>query len=243
MDRLTRTLDELQELHASGFAIDVAELRPALADSDTWWDLLFNTLKVGLVVLDAEARVIAVNGSFAQLLGRDEDEIRRLGMAGLTHPDDVGTDADQFVAVLSGLVDRYEVEKRYLRGDGTMIWGRARVTGLRDSDDETRFAVALIEDVTQARLARMYGARFQEEHSWRDAVMKLNDLVLQGLVVIKWALARDDVDIAEQSVDAALSAAKDLMDKLVEDPNDAGPLVVTPDDASPPISLRLDEDR
>ncbi len=242
MDRATRTLDQLQELHASGFEIDLDDLRTFLADSDTWWDLLFNALRVGVVVLDGQARVIAVNRSFAELLGREQDEVRRLGMAGLTHPDDVSTDADRFVGVMSGEVDRYEVEKRYLKGDGTMIWGRARITGLRDDEGDTRFALGLIEDVTQARLARMYGVRLKEEQSWRDHAMKLNDLVLQGLVVIKWALVRDDMDIAEQSVDAAISAAKDLMDHFVEDPDDEG-LRSMADDLSPPLSLRLDEDR
>ncbi len=243
MDPLTRTLDELHELHASGFAIDVGELRPALAVSDTWWDLLFNTPNVGMIVLDGGARVVSVNTSFAELLARDEDEIRRLGMAGLTHPDDVSSDADHFVGVMSGAIDRYEVEKRYLKGDGTIIWGRARVTGLRDGQGKTRFSVVLIEDVTQERLARAYGVRLQEEQSWRATAQKLNDLVLQGLVVVKWALTRDDREIAEQSVDAALSAAKDLMDKLVEDPNGQEPHVIVPDEAPPPISLRLDEDR
>lgn len=243
MDRLTRTLDELQELHASGFDINVDELRPALAGSDTWWDLLFNTLDVGLVVLDSEARVVAVNSSFAQLLDREEGDIRRLGMAGLTHPDDVGLDTERFVDVMNGAIDRYEIAKRYLKGDGTMIWGRARVTGLRDGEGETRFAIALIEDVTQARLTRAYGARLEGERSWRDMAQKLNDLVLQGLVVIKWALERDDKEIAEQSVDAALAAGKELMDKLFEDPDDERPRIITPEDLTSPISLRLDEDR
>jgi diguanylate cyclase (GGDEF)-like protein/PAS domain S-box-containing protein len=69
------------------------------------------------------------------------------------HPDDVEPISAAYLELLHGQRDTYEVEKRYLHADGSLIWARLRVSAIRDDDGRLLFTVTMIDDVTAERLA------------------------------------------------------------------------------------------
>jgi PAS domain S-box-containing protein len=52
-----------------------------------------------------------------------------------------------------GKFDSYEMDKRYLRKDGTVVWGRLTVSGVRKSDGSLDYSVGIIEDITWRKQA------------------------------------------------------------------------------------------
>ncbi len=69
------------------------------------------------------------------------------------HPNDVASDADPFAELIAGARDSYTTEKRYIRKDGAVFWGRLTHSLARREDGEVMFAIAPVEDVTAVHQA------------------------------------------------------------------------------------------
>jgi PAS domain S-box-containing protein len=53
----------------------------------------------------------------------------------------------------AGKVDRYQADKRYLRKDGAIVWGRLTVGCVRKSDGSVDYLVTVVEDITARKQA------------------------------------------------------------------------------------------
>jgi len=111
----------------------------------------FNQAPIGITVADASGRYIAANASFLALLGYGEDELLRMTIFDLTHPDDAAATQRSFEQVLSGAVERVELEKRYLRRDGRAVWTRLNVSRIVDAEGRVTRLVAQVEDIAERR--------------------------------------------------------------------------------------------
>jgi PAS domain S-box-containing protein len=123
----------------------------ALRESEARFRSLFEAAGIGMCLADAEGRLVAVNAALAEMLGYTAAELTELGVAGVSHPDDMALDLELFGELVEGRRSSYQVEKRYLRADGTTTWGRLTASLVRGEAGEPRYAVGLLEDVTEAR--------------------------------------------------------------------------------------------
>ncbi|WP_160109373.1 helix-turn-helix domain-containing protein [Pseudomonas izuensis] len=69
-----------------------------------------------------------VNGSLCELLGYSADELYGMTFQALTHPDDLPNNLQLLDQLLAGHIERYVVEKRLRRRDGSYLWVRARTS-------------------------------------------------------------------------------------------------------------------
>jgi PAS domain S-box-containing protein len=88
-----------------------------------------------------------------ELLGCSAAEMLNMEMAAWTYPDDVPIDTDLFQGVFAGRLDRYQVEKRYVRKGGQLLWGRFTATALKDAAGQPQFVIGMLEDITERKLA------------------------------------------------------------------------------------------
>jgi PAS domain S-box-containing protein len=112
---------------------------------------LFAGIPTGIMSNDHESGVIEVNPALVRMLARPAEEITPENLQVWTHRDDRGT------RVLREEFDQekrqsYDVEKRYVRGDGETIWCRVVVENVR-SDGPGRSSIAMFEDITERKLA------------------------------------------------------------------------------------------
>src|SRR3954468_3901642 len=114
---------------------------------------IFEHAALGIAVVDMAGRPMAVNPALERMLGLKESELREMIFTDFTHPDDVQADVDLFVALIGGERESYRIEKRYLRRDGDVVWGRLAVSLIRNAEGAPQFALALLEDVTELRRA------------------------------------------------------------------------------------------
>ena len=59
--------------------------------------------------------VISINVVFEQIIGRTKEELLELGWAKITHPDDLEEDQRNYHRLLSGEINNYSMEKRYIK--------------------------------------------------------------------------------------------------------------------------------
>jgi PAS domain S-box-containing protein len=122
-----------------------------LLESESRLRAIFEHAGLAIVLVGGEREVLAANPGALRLFRVSSDELRALGPAGLTHPQDIGADQDQFADLMTGACDAYTTEKRYVRPDGSSFWGRLTYSVVRRDDGTARFAIAMIEDVTKIR--------------------------------------------------------------------------------------------
>ncbi|MCI0528087.1 MAG: EAL domain-containing protein, partial [Nitrospira sp.] len=71
----------------------------------------------------------------------------------LTHPDDAKVDWNLFRALVEGKRDHYQIEKRYYRKEGALVWGHLNVSIVRGAGGEPLFAISMVENITERKRA------------------------------------------------------------------------------------------
>jgi PAS domain S-box-containing protein len=111
--------------------------------------LTLENAPIGILTCGLDGSLLSVNPAFCNILGYSAEELTRLSIEGITHPDDWEETRTRFDALVCGVSDSYELEKRYIRRDGTIITVRARAVLVRDVHGKPLMVVGEVEDLTQ----------------------------------------------------------------------------------------------
>jgi PAS domain S-box-containing protein len=114
----------------------------------------FDQAPNGIFIADAAGGYIGANAAYLRMLGYTEDELRAKNVIEVTHPDDAAQSRRVFNELITGEVERIEVEKRYLRRDGSPIWVRVTAAAIVDGEGVPTRVVSQVEDLTARRAAQ-----------------------------------------------------------------------------------------
>lgn len=162
------------------YSRDVTERKlaeQALARSQEQSQRLFDESPIGMAVKDAGLRFVRVNAAFAGMLGYTEEELVGRNFADVTHPEDIAVQAGLARPLFAGEIPGYDIEKRYVRRDGEIVWGRLRATAIEFGPDNRRHHLAMVEDITEVRRAE---ALRREYDDLKDAFLRITSHDLQG---------------------------------------------------------------
>jgi diguanylate cyclase (GGDEF)-like protein/PAS domain S-box-containing protein len=127
-----------------------AELSRARAS----FELAFAAAPIGMALVSVDGRFLRVNEALCKLLGRDGDSLRRTTFRDITHADDLGVSNELLMSMLDGTAGDGRLEKRFLRPDGSVVWGLLALALVRDGDGRPRFFIAQTEDITDRKNAQ-----------------------------------------------------------------------------------------
>ena len=130
-----------------------------LRASEERWRSMFEASAVGIALTDEKQRFVAVNEAFQRMLGYTADELRSLGPIEITHEDDRPATQAMIDRMLTDRRAGYDVEKRYRRKDGTVIWVRVSTARPPAADSGLRGIPTIIEDITERKRAEEFHAR------------------------------------------------------------------------------------
>jgi len=132
---------------------------------------IFQRSGIGMTLADLEGRFLQSNPALHSFLGYSAEELRSLTVHQVSHPEDMTKDREKMQDLLAGESDRYQIEKRYIRKDGKVVWGRLTVSLLPGGEDQPHLALGMIEDISGRKAAE---ERMREE---RDRAQRYLDLV------------------------------------------------------------------
>ncbi len=138
---------------------------------------VFNASPIGIVLENMEGQPLFVNAFFCSMLGFNEDELRTKHCVDFSPPEDAEKDWTLFQQLKEGLIDRYQIDKRYIRRDGSLVWGRLSISLLNQTP---QLVIATVEDITEKRMAeevRLRHAAIVESSD--DAIISLD---LNGII-------------------------------------------------------------
>ena len=128
----------------------------------------FENAGMGMALINISGALINANPYLVDLLGYPKKALLNMSFAEFTHPDDIEKDLNLFEQTLSGEIDDYEIEKRYITASGETIWVQLNVSMYRNEKQEPLMAIKMIKNITE---------KIKAENDLKELNMKLEERV------------------------------------------------------------------
>ncbi|MGK7961254.1 PAS domain S-box protein [Crocosphaera sp.] len=171
----------VQEKLIYAVARDITEwkkLETALRESEEKFRVLFDKSPTAMGLANMEGRLINVNEALCQLVGYSAEELLSKGCADITHPDDLQQEKKLFNQLLSGTINSFRLEKRYITNNKEIIYGLHQATLIRDLQGNPLYLLGQTIDITQQ--TRQTLARQESEERLGRIISNISD----GLLVV-----------------------------------------------------------
>jgi PAS domain S-box-containing protein len=144
-------------LHYEGAMEDITgrkQAQAALRESEEQLRAMFDLASVGIAQAEPQTgRWLRVNRKMCEITGYSAEELLRMRISEITHPNDRQPDQEAFQRVVRGEQPDYHMEKRYLRKDGSLAWVNVNMTIIHGAGGQPLRSVAMIEDITERKAA------------------------------------------------------------------------------------------
>jgi len=206
-----------------------------LTDSETLFRAIFENSGSGMALVDMQGRPVKCNPALQKILGYTEEELLGMSFMEFTHPDDREWEWELYAELMAGKRDKIEYEKRYITKDRQVIWVNLVSTMVKDEEGTPKYAVGMIQDITERKQAeedlRRVSERLQlatraanigiwdwdvarDETVWDDAMYKLYGKRKEDFsgAYDAWAqsLAPEDFERAQGELQAALGGEREF---------------------------------
>ena len=168
------------------------EAEEAMRASEARFRSMFEGAAIGMALVNKDGWGMENNPALQQMMGYTHDELHASSSIRLVHPDDLDIDNDLYEQLQRGERKSYQIEKRYVRKDGSIFWGRRSISLIRDGVDDDEYAVVMIEDIDeQKRVAEQLREREQQYRNIFEATsdgLIINDLDTGRIVEVNPAV-------------------------------------------------------
>src|SRR6267378_161897 len=140
---------------------------------------VFNASPIGIAVENLEGQPLFVNPAFCSFLGFSEEELRNKHCVDFSPREDAEKDWALFQQLRAGVIDHYQLEKRYFQRDGSLVWGRLIISLLKGRPSP--LVLAMVEDITDKKKAEE--ARFRHAAVIESSDDAIASATLDGIIV------------------------------------------------------------
>ena len=140
--------------------IELRSVSSKLAFDEALFRSVYNQAPIGIAIVNdksfatqSEVGVDSVNPMFQKILGRTGRELVGIDWPDITHPDDLQADIDLFEQFKAGIIDGYNIVKRFLKPDGTYIWTLMTISHFMDEFRNSPMHLCLLMDITAEKEA------------------------------------------------------------------------------------------
>jgi PAS domain S-box-containing protein len=140
-----------------GLVMDVSARKlaeQALRESETRFKAIYEQAPLGIALVNSRTgQFLQINAKYREIIGRSEEEMRGLTFQGISHPDDLQADLDNMARLIEGESRFFKMEKRLVRGDGSLIWVNLTVVPMWEAGQPPHSHIAIVEDITERKRA------------------------------------------------------------------------------------------
>jgi PAS domain S-box-containing protein len=137
----------------------------ALRGSEEKFHNFFELCNLGMAISSSAKTWVQVNERLCEILGYSREELLGLDWTTITYPEDIEPSTVQFNQALAGEIDRYELNKRFVRKDGEIIHLHLTATCVRRPDKSIAYFIVSIQDITDLKRAKRSLRESEEKFS------------------------------------------------------------------------------
>lgn len=131
------------------------EIEKLLLDTDDQYVSAFEYAPNPMLLGDHRGVVMQINRAACELVGYSYDEMLGKHIKDITHPDDALTSLQEHARMMSGQIDSYTTNKRYLHKSGKYVPVVVEATLVRNDQKQPRFAIAQFKELTAEESANI----------------------------------------------------------------------------------------
>src|SRR5215510_12860265 len=187
----------------------MAKANEARQLNDQRWRAVFENSAIGIAMVDFAGRFFAANSAFLNMLGYTESELYQQTFVEVTYEEDRKANLDLVRELIEGKRRHFEIEKRYCRKDGTLVWVRTNVALVPGDVGVAPFWFAIVENISQRK-------RVEEELGFRTEV-------LQNIPAVAWTVTPDGrCDFVNQFFVDATGVSREYIEMRPDEWNKSG---------------------
>jgi diguanylate cyclase (GGDEF)-like protein/PAS domain S-box-containing protein len=140
-------------LYWQGVMVDITERKraeEALAASEREFRSIFDAAAIGVMTLDLDGRILEANATLEQVCDYPAGTLHGRPFREYLDPSDHVSLA-RLAELSAGLIDRCQLEHRFRRNDGSMMWCRTVMALVRDGAGHPAHSTAMLEDISDRK--------------------------------------------------------------------------------------------
>jgi PAS domain S-box-containing protein len=137
--------------------------------------MIYEQIPIGIAESSLQGRYIDANEEFCQIVGYEKEQLLSLGIKDIIFEKDYPVVFKLYQQLAEGQIPFYELEKRYVRKDGKIIWVEAKRSVVRNSQGKVLYTIGAVQDVSERK---RHEERLREhEEALRELNLELENRV------------------------------------------------------------------
>jgi diguanylate cyclase (GGDEF)-like protein/PAS domain S-box-containing protein len=166
------------------------QVEAVLSERERLFRAIFDQAGVGVAQVDSNSwMMVRVNQKYCDITGYSSEEMVRLSVRDLTHPEDIKKNLDQVQRMIRGEIRGFSMEKRYIRKDGAVTWVYLTVSPMWSPGETPTTHVAVVEDITERKQAEQ---ELRESEERLAAVMEGSQLGYSDWNILTGEIRRNE---------------------------------------------------
>ncbi|MBF0269582.1 MAG: EAL domain-containing protein [Alphaproteobacteria bacterium] len=133
------------------YAIERGRTEEKLKQSESMFRAIFEQAALGITLFGFDRKLVAANHAIERMLGYESGKMLGSTSDQFTHPDDAAESTRLASELIEGRRDHASQEKRFLRQDGTTLWGRLSLSLVRDAQGQPKLGLAIVENIDERK--------------------------------------------------------------------------------------------
>ena len=125
---------------------------------------IFESVTLGIKVLDLDGNILQTNSAFQKMLGYKEDELTGKPFHNFLYSDDVARGLKLFLDVKNKGVSSFRFEHRTVHKDESIVWARTFFTVVKKNgnNDDMDFIAGIVENITEQKRLELEMAELKD---------------------------------------------------------------------------------
>jgi len=154
------------------------KIEGVLRESEELFRRTFDEAPIGAAIISTDFRFKRVNSALCSITGYSQEELESLSFLDITHPEDRAENLKMAQKLASSELRDYQLEKRYIRKDGKIVWVRASIKMVRDEAGKPIYYLPMTENITERK--RVEIELRESEEMYRLLIQSLPGVVYKG---------------------------------------------------------------
>lgn len=111
----------------------------------------FQSAPIGMALTALDGKVVRANRALCEITGYKDDELARMSLQEITHPDDLDANHEPISALRPGELSTHRGERRLFNASGHIIWVESAESLIGGAQDQPTHVIVQVQDISERK--------------------------------------------------------------------------------------------